>query len=163
MLRTIAIVLALCAAGSCGVSLVEGAGFSQGRGNGAPPNFPAPKEGDYIVKNYKFTTGEALPEVRLHYTTVGTPVKDSAGVVRNAVIVMHGTGGSGRGFTSATFGGILFKPGGLLDGATHYIIMPDAIGHGASSKPSACTRSSPSTRMRTWCASSTSWSPKGSA
>jgi homoserine O-acetyltransferase len=110
--------------------------FSQGRGNGAPPNFPTPKEGDYIVKDYKFTTGEVLPEVRLHYTTVGTPVKDAAGVVRNAVIVMHGTGGGGRAFTSASFGGILFKPGGLLDGATHYIVMPDDVGHGKSSKPS---------------------------
>ncbi len=110
--------------------------FSQGRGNGAPPNFPAPKEGDFIAKNYKFTTSEVLPEVRIHYTTVGTPVKDAAGVVRNAVIVMHGTGGSGRPFTSPTFGGILFKPGGLLDGATHYIIMPDDVGHGKSSKPS---------------------------
>ncbi len=125
MLRRILTTLAFCAV--C---------FSQGRGGGAPPNFPAPKEGDYIVKDYKFTTGEILPEVRLHYTTVGTPVKDSAGIVRNAVIVMHGTGGGGRGFTSASFGGILFKPGGLLDGATHYIIMPDDVGHGKSSKPS---------------------------
>jgi homoserine O-acetyltransferase len=110
--------------------------FSQGRGNGVPPNFPTPQEGDYIVKDYTFTTGEVLPEVRLHYTTVGKPVKDAAGVVRNAVIIMHGTGGSGRPFTSPTFGGILFKPGGLLDGATHYIIMPDDVGHGKSSKPS---------------------------
>jgi homoserine O-acetyltransferase len=125
MLRTISALLALSAA--C---------LSQGRGNNAPPNFPAPQEGDYVAKNYKFTTGEVLPEVRIHYTTVGKPVKDSAGIVRNAVIVMHGTGGSGRAFTSATFGGVLFKPGGLLDGATHYIIMPDDVGHGKSSKPS---------------------------
>ena len=101
-----------------------------------PPNFPTPKEGDYIVKDYTFTTGETLPEVRIHYTTVGTPVKDSAGIIRNAVIVMHGTGGSGQRVSSASFGGILFKPGGLLDGATYYIIMPDDVGHGKSSKPS---------------------------
>ncbi len=125
MLRTIFLALAFCAA--C---------FPQGRGANAPPNYPTPKEGDYIVKDYKFTTGETLPELRLHYTTVGAPVKDAAGIVRNAVIVMHGTGGSGRGFLSATFGGILFAPGGLLDGATHYIIMPDDVGHGKSSKPS---------------------------
>ena len=97
---------------------------------------PRPCEGDYIAKNYTFTTGETLPEVRIHYTTVGTPVKDASGIVRNAVIVMHGTGGSGRRISSPSFGGILYKPGGLLDGTTHYIIMPDDVGHGKSSKPS---------------------------
>jgi homoserine O-acetyltransferase len=123
MLRTTFIALAFCA--TC---------FPQGRG--PAPTYPGTKEGDYIVKDYKFTTGETLPELRLHYTTVGAPVKDAAGVVRNAVIVMHGTGGGGRGFLSASFGGILFAPGGLLDAATHYIVMPDDVGHGKSSKPS---------------------------
>lgn len=107
---------------------------AQGRGGAA--NYPPPQDGDYIAKNYTFTTGETLPEVRIHYTTVGAPVKDAAGVVRNAVIIMHGTGGSGRGFLSPTFGGILFSPGGLLDGKKYYIIMPDDVGHGKSSKPS---------------------------
>jgi homoserine O-acetyltransferase/O-succinyltransferase len=110
--------------------------LSQGRGGGAPPNYPVAKEGDYIAQNYTFTTGETLPEVRIHYTTVGTPVKDANGMVLNAVIVMHGTGGSGRGFLSATFGGVLFAPGGLLDGKKYYIVMPDDVGHGKSSKPS---------------------------
>jgi len=126
MLRSALLALLLC-----------GVALSQGRGRGsAPPNYPAPVEGDYIAKNYTFTTGETLPEVRIHYTTVGTPAKDASGIVRNAVIIMHGTGGSGRGFLSPTFGGILYRPGGLLDGATHYIIMPDDVGHGKSSKPS---------------------------
>jgi homoserine O-acetyltransferase len=98
--------------------------------------FPPPVEGDWIAKNFIFTTGETLPELRLHYTTLGTPRRDAEGVVRNAVIIMHGTGGSGRSFLSETFGGQLFGAGQLLDAATHYIILPDAIGHGQSGKPS---------------------------
>jgi len=102
----------------------------------AAPNFPDPVEGDWIIKNFQFTTGESLPELRLHYTTIGAPQRDSAGIVRNAVLIMHGTGGTGRGFLGEGFGGHLFGPGQLLDATTHYIILPDAIGHGKSSKPS---------------------------
>jgi homoserine O-acetyltransferase len=109
--------------------------FAQGR-NAGPRNYPEPKQADYIAKNYTFTTGETLPEVRIHYTTVGTPVKDVNGTVRNAVIIMHGTGGTGTAFLSASFAGVLFAPGGLLDGTKYYIIMPDDVGHGKSSKPS---------------------------
>ena len=93
-------------------------------------------QGDYVVKNFRFSTGETMPELKLHYTSLGTPRRDAAGVVRNAVIVLHGTGGSGRAFLSATFGGELFAPGKLLDTARFYVILPDGIGHGASSKPS---------------------------
>jgi homoserine O-acetyltransferase len=118
-------------------SLLCAAVFSQGRGRGnAPRNFPEPKEGDYIAKDYTFTTGEKLPEVRIHYTTVGQPVKDASGKVTNAVIIMHGTGGSGTAFLGGGFGGYLYKPGGLLDGTKYYIVMPDDVGHGKSSKPS---------------------------
>jgi homoserine O-acetyltransferase len=99
-------------------------------------SYPDPVEGDYIIKDYKFTTGQILPELRLHYTTIGAPVKDASGTVRNAVIVMHGTGGNGRGFLSPTFAGVLFSPGGLLDATKYYIILPDDVGHGKSSKPS---------------------------
>jgi homoserine O-acetyltransferase len=93
-------------------------------------------QGDYTVKDFKFVSGESLPVLRLHYTTLGTPRKDAKGVVRNAVMVLHGTGGSGRGFLSANWSGELFGPGKLLDTAHYYIVLPDDIGHGGSSKPS---------------------------
>src|SRR4029077_12588890 len=98
--------------------------------------FPTPVEGDFKVTDFKFATGETIPELNLHYTTVGTPVKNAAGQVTNAVLIMHGTGGSGRAFLSATFGGMLFGAGQLLDATRYYIILPDDIGHGRSSKPS---------------------------
>src|SRR5437870_8502153 len=87
-------------------------------------SYPAPTEGDWIAKNFVFTTGETLPELRLHYTTLGTPQRDAAGMVRNAVLIMHGTGGAGRGFLTDTFAGGLFGAGQLLDAATHFIILP---------------------------------------
>ena len=99
-------------------------------------NYPAPAEGDWIVKDFHFVSGETMQELRLHYITIGKPERDSRGVVRNAVLIMHGTGGSGRGFLSEGFGGQLFGPGQLLDGMKHYIILPDAIGCGKSGKPS---------------------------
>jgi homoserine O-acetyltransferase len=98
--------------------------------------FPAPVEADLVVKDFRFTTGESIPELRLHYATVGTPKKDASGKVTNAVLIMHGTGGSGRGFLSQTFGGQLFGAGQLLDASKYFVILPDDIGHGRSSKPS---------------------------
>jgi homoserine O-acetyltransferase len=98
--------------------------------------FPAPVGGDLVVKDFRFTTGESIPELLLHYTTVGAPKKDASGKVTNAILIMHGTGGSGRGFLSQTFGGQLFGEGQLLDAAKYFIILPDDIGHGRSSKPS---------------------------
>src|SRR5690242_9639098 len=102
----------------------------------AAAEFPAPVEGDLVVKDFQFTTGESLPELRMHYTTVGTPRKDAAGKTTNAVLIMHGTGGSGRGFLSQSFGGLLFGAGQLLDATKYFIILTDDIGHGKSSKPS---------------------------
>jgi homoserine O-acetyltransferase/O-succinyltransferase len=99
-------------------------------------NYPDPFEADWIAKDFRFTTGEILPELRLHYAAIGKPVRDGNGVVRNAVLIMHGTTGSGKGFLSEQFGGHLFGPGQLLDATKYYIILPDAIGHGKSSKPS---------------------------
>ena len=99
-------------------------------------DYPTPAEGDWIAKNFRFTNGETLPELRLHYTTIGKPERDARGQVVNAVLILHGTGGSGRSFLNDNFAGQLFGPGQLLDGATHYIILPDGIGHGKSSKPS---------------------------
>jgi homoserine O-acetyltransferase len=99
-------------------------------------DYPAPAEGDWIATNFSFSTGETLPEVRLHYLTLGKPQRDAGGRIVNAVLILHGTGGSGRGFLRESFAGELFGPGQLLDATTHFIILPDGIGHGKSSKPS---------------------------
>jgi homoserine O-acetyltransferase len=98
--------------------------------------FPAPAEADFIVRNFTFGSGETLPELKLHYRTIGTPRRDAGGVVRNAVLILHGTGGSGAGFLSQSFGGQLFGAGQLLDATRYFIVLPDGIGHGKSSKPS---------------------------
>ena len=95
-----------------------------------------PTEGDFIVRDFHFKSGETLPEVRLHYTTLGAPHRDAHGHVDNAVLIMHGTGGDGHQFYRPYFADVLFAPGGLLDPAHDYIILPDDIGHGKSSKPS---------------------------
>ena len=97
---------------------------------------PAQQDGDYIAHDFHFRDGETLPEMRLHYMTLGAPRKDAQGVVRNAVLILHGTTGSGRQFLAPVFAGELFGPGQLLDTARYYIILPDGIGHGKSSKPS---------------------------
>jgi homoserine O-acetyltransferase/O-succinyltransferase len=99
-------------------------------------DYPAPQPGNFIVKDFQFKSGEKLAEVKLHYYTLGTPQKDASGRVRNAVLILHGTGGSGRQFLSPTFGGVLFGPGQLLDATKYFIILPDNVGHGESSKPS---------------------------
>jgi homoserine O-acetyltransferase len=97
---------------------------------------PATTEGDFVVKNFQFRSGESLPELRLHYTTLGKPAKNAQGRVTNAVLILHGTGGTGHQFLSPIFAGELFGPGQLLDAGRYYIILPDGIGHGRSSKPS---------------------------
>ena len=100
------------------------------------PAAPAVTEGDFLIRDFRFTSGETLPELRMHYRTLGTPRKDASGVVRNAVLILHGTGGTGAQFTSANFAGELFGAGQPLDAARYFIILPDDIGHGRSSKPS---------------------------
>ena len=92
--------------------------------------------GSFVIHNFRFASGEVLPELRLHYRTLGQPRRDAAGRVRNAVLVLHGTGGSGGQFLSPLFAGELYGAGQPLDTATHYLILPDNIGHGRSSKPS---------------------------
>ncbi|CAN5443601.1 alpha/beta fold hydrolase [soil metagenome] len=94
------------------------------------------KEGDFIVKDFAFKSGETLGEVRLHYTTLGAPHRDAGGVIDNAVMVLHGTGGSGKSFLVPLFADELYGPGQPLDIAKTYVILPDNIGQGASSKPS---------------------------
>lgn len=103
----------------------------------APVAAPAQTDtGSVILKDFRFADGESAPELRLHYTTFGRPQRDAAGVVRNAVLILHGTGGSGRQFLSPSFAGALFGPRRPLDTAAHYVILPDNIGHGQSAKPS---------------------------
>ena len=102
----------------------------------AAADFPAPVESDFVVRNFTFGTGETLPALNLHYRTIGTPQRDASGVVRNAVLILHGTGGTGQAFLSQTFGGELFGAGQLLDATRTFIILADGIGHGKSSKPS---------------------------
>src|SRR5262245_55038538 len=97
---------------------------------------PAVEQGDFVIENFRFASGETLPKLRLHYRTLGTLQHDAQGVARNAVLIMHGTGGSGEQFLRPEFADELFRPGGLLDASKYFIILPDGIGHGASSKPS---------------------------
>ncbi|HXA40228.1 MAG TPA: alpha/beta fold hydrolase [Phenylobacterium sp.] len=107
--------------------------FAAGAAVAAPP---ALEPHDYAIKDFRFRSGETLPELKLHYYTLGQPRKDAAGRIVNAVLILHGTGGSGRQFAAPQFADVLFAPGGLLDPAKYFLIMPDDIGHGASSKPS---------------------------
>jgi homoserine O-acetyltransferase len=98
--------------------------------------YPPPREGTWVAKDVRFASGETMPEVRLHYRTLGSPVRDAQGVVRNAVLILHGTGGSGAQFLQPQFADELFGPGQLLDASRYYIVLPDGIGHGQSTRPS---------------------------
>ena len=99
-------------------------------------DYPAPVEGDFVIPDFRFASGETMPELRVHYRTIGEPRKDEKGTVRNAVLITHGTTGSGAQFIRPQFAGELFGSGQLLDATRFYIVMPDGIGHGKSSKPS---------------------------
>ena len=93
-------------------------------------------EGDVVLRDFRFGSGERLAELRIHYATLGTPRRDEAGRITNAVMVLHGTGGSGRQFLQPQFADRLFGPGQPLDLDRYFVILPDNIGHGRSSKPS---------------------------
>jgi homoserine O-acetyltransferase/O-succinyltransferase len=99
-------------------------------------DYPQPTEGDFVVRSFRFKSGEELPDVKIHYRTLGTPQRDAKGTVTNAVLVLHGTGGTGKQFLTENFAGVLFGKGQLLDATRYFIILPDNIGHGGSSKPS---------------------------
>jgi homoserine O-acetyltransferase len=103
--------------------------------------FPTPTEGDCTLRDFRFASGAVLPEVKIHYRTLGAARSDSAGVVRNAVLVLHGTGGEGgslvgKGAAGEMFAGELFRPDQPLDATRYFIILPDNLGHGKSTKPS---------------------------
>jgi homoserine O-acetyltransferase len=102
----------------------------------AAPAPPRMSEGDYVIANFHFASGETLPELRLHYTALGEPHRNARGRVDNAVLILHATGGLGRNFLADKFGGVLFGKGQPLDDSRYYLILPDALGHGKSSKPS---------------------------
>jgi homoserine O-acetyltransferase len=99
-------------------------------------DYPVPREGDFVMHNFRFASGQSLPELRIHYRVLGQPKRDSQGTVRNAVLILHGTGGSGESLIRPVFAGELFGPGQLLDATRYFIVLPDGIGHGKSSKPS---------------------------
>ena len=98
--------------------------------------YPAPVAGDYFLRDFHFHSGAAMPQLRMHYVTLGTPRRDAHGVVRNAVLILHGTTGSSAQFLQPIFAGELFGPGQPLDATRYYLVIPDNLGHGQSSKPS---------------------------
>ena len=98
--------------------------------------YPSLHEDNCVLHDFHFKSGETLPELRMHYRTLGKPQRDASGRVTNAVMILHGTGGSGGGFLSPNYGGVLFEPGQMLDANQYFIILPDNIGHRKSSKPS---------------------------
>jgi homoserine O-acetyltransferase len=102
----------------------------------AASDYPAPVEGDAVLRDFKLRSGETLPELRMHYRAFGHPARDGSGIVRNAVLVMHGTTGSGAQFMRPDFAGELLARGQLLDAARFYVVFVDSVGHGKSSKPS---------------------------
>src|SRR3989440_3175932 len=99
-------------------------------------DYPTPTEGDFTIHDFKFASGETLPELRVHYRTLGKPEKDAQGKTTNAVLIMHGTTGSGAQFIRPEFAGELFGKDQPLDATKFFIVLPDGTGHGKSSKPS---------------------------
>jgi len=112
------------------------AGQVAGAGASVPATKWATKDGNVSLPNFRFGTGETLPELKLHYLTLGEPHRNAGGHVDNAVLLLHGTGGSAHSLLNPVFSDVLFVPGGILDIQKYFIILPDDIGHGESSKPS---------------------------
>src|SRR2546428_9056267 len=99
-------------------------------------DYPPPTEGDYTIRDFKFASGETLPELKIHYRTLGKIDKDAQGKTTNAVLIMHGTTGSGAQFIRPEFAGELFRKDQPLDATKFFVVLPDGVGHGKSSKPS---------------------------
>lgn len=98
--------------------------------------YPDQRESDFIIKDFHFGSGETLPELRQHFLTFGIPERDASGSITNAVLLIHNTAGTGKSWLEPTLGGELFGPGQPLDATKHFIVIPDIIGFGQSSKPS---------------------------
>jgi len=112
-----------------------GSARAQQRSN-SEQTWPAPQEANFVVHDFQFRSGEALRELRIHYRTLGKPARDADGRTTNAVLILHGTGGDGTDFLDPIFAGVLFGSGQLLDATKYFLILPDNLGHGGSSKPS---------------------------
>jgi homoserine O-acetyltransferase len=114
--------------------------FAAGQSNASAQTQPGTnwptKDGTVTLPNFRFGSGETLPQLKLHYLTLGTPHRNAAGHVDNAVLLLHGTGGNAHSLLNPIFSDVLFVPGGLLDITKYFLILPDDIGHGESSKPS---------------------------
>src|ERR1035441_4125285 len=104
-------------------------------GQAAPAAWPT-ADGTYTIDHFQFKDGETIDHLRLHYLTLGQPHRDAAGHVDNAVLLLHGTGGDAHSLLNPLFSDVLFVPGGVLDITKYFLILPDDIGHGTSSKPS---------------------------
>ena len=116
--------------------LLAGLLLQASRPSSQSAEYPKPDAADFVIRDFRFRCGEVLPTLRLHYRTLGKPERDAAGRVSNAVLILHGTTGSGAQFIRPEFAGELFGKGQLLDAETFYLILPDNIGHGESSRPS---------------------------
>jgi homoserine O-acetyltransferase len=134
-ISALAVVLATTAAPARNAAAAKSKPAARPAATPAPPPM-RPREGDFVLRDFKFRSGESLTELKIHYLTLGRPLRDSSGSIVNAVLVLHGTGGTGRQFLSPQFANVLYPPGGLLDTTSTYVILPDGIGHGRSSKPS---------------------------
>ncbi len=124
-------------------------------------DYPQPTEGDFVIRDFKFASGESLPELRIHYRSLDKAVKDARGVVRNAVLITHGTTGSGAQFIRPEFAGELFGAGQPLDAAKFFLVMPDGIGMG--NRANRAMSSAPNfhaTAIRTWSRRSFACLPK---
>jgi homoserine O-acetyltransferase len=120
---------------ACALAIFCPASRAHGQ-QGTAASVSTPREGDFTLHNFHFKSGQEMAELRMHYYTFGKPTKDANGRTTNAVLILHGTSGSGRQFLALQFAGVLFGPGQLLDVSRYFVILPDNIGHGKSSKPS---------------------------
>src|SRR5258708_24976083 len=123
MIMNLRVVLAAC------FFLAAPAAFAQ-------TTWPNQKESDYVIKDFRFADGETIPELRMHYMTLGTPKRNGAGEITNGIVLLHGTSGSGKSWLLPTLANELFNKGQPLDASENFIIIPDSIGVGGSSKPS---------------------------
>lgn len=117
--------------------MAEALSIEQPEASADSNHWPSTTHGEYIIEDFSFSSGEAIPQLRLHYQTLGTLKTSDDGKTTNAVLIMHGTGGSSEQFLNAQFAGELFNPGQPLDAQKYFIILRDGIGHGRSSKPSS--------------------------
>jgi homoserine O-acetyltransferase len=135
MFRQIAFATAAVAAGSVAQAADAGSGVSTAA-QSDPSSAATPHQADATFANYRFRDGETLPQLRLHYATLGQPQRNAQGAINNAVLLLHWTGASGEALLTPEYRTALFAPGAPFDASRYFVILPDAVGHGRSSKPS---------------------------